>query len=120
MVYELRFRKEAERDLEEIREHYDSILSSLTTKLFKEFFWTMQFIEMEPKLFQERYRGIRIAPMYRFPYGIHYKINGNRIVIYRVLNTKRYLNSNSHNLIRQLWLLQTTQIFYISSRNYIC
>jgi hypothetical protein len=50
----------------------------------------MDFIEDEPGLFQSRYQGIRIAPLYRFPYGIHYKQTGNKIIVYRVLHTKRY------------------------------
>jgi hypothetical protein len=50
----------------------------------------MDFIESEPQLFQVRYRGIRIAPLYLFPYGIHYKETQNKVVVYRVLHTKRY------------------------------
>ena len=90
MTYDLIFRFEAERDLEDIQDYYNKILPSITENFFIEFFETMDFIEDEPKLFQVRYRGIRIAPLYRFPYGIHYKETKNKIIIYRVLHTKRY------------------------------
>lgn len=90
MTYKLIFRTEAEKDLEEIQDYYNKISSSITSNFFKEFFETMDFIEGEPDLFQVRYRGIRIAPMYRFPYGIHYKEANSEIIIYRVLHTKRY------------------------------
>lgn len=90
MIRELIFRAEAEKDLEDIQDYYNDILQSLTEKFFTEFFETMKFIEDTPQLFQVRYRGIRIAPLYRFPYGIHYKETKSKIVIYRVLHTKRY------------------------------
>lgn len=90
MIYELIFRTEAENDLEDIQDYYNKISPSITDNFFAEFFETMDFIEDEPELFQVRYREIRIAPLQRFPYGIHYKETGNKIIIYRVLHTKRY------------------------------
>lgn len=90
MTYKLIFRTEAENDLEDIQDYYNKINPSITDNFFVEFFETMDFIEAEPTLFQVRYRQIRIAPMYRFPYGIHYRENDREIIIYRVLHTKRY------------------------------
>ncbi|GAA3977893.1 type II toxin-antitoxin system RelE/ParE family toxin [Mucilaginibacter dorajii] len=90
MIYEVIFRLKAEKDLEDIQDYYNKILSTLTDKFFLEFFGTMKFVEREPQIFQVRYRGIRIAPLYQFPYGIHYKEAKNKIVVYRVLHTKRY------------------------------
>jgi hypothetical protein len=90
MIYELIFRIAAEKDLSDIEDYYNKILPSITDNFFIEFFETMDFIEDDPKLFQIRYREIRIAPLYRFPYGIHYKQTGNKIIVYRVLHTKRY------------------------------
>ncbi len=90
MSYEIKFRVEAKIDLEEIESYYNKILSKLSDRFFNEFFETLSFIEQNPDLFQVRYRGIRIAPLYKFPYGIHYKENNDTIVIYRILHTKRY------------------------------
>lgn len=90
MSYQLTYTSKAENDLEDIESYYNQISPILTTRFFEEFFDTLQFIENEPKLFQVRYRKIRIAPLYHFPYGIHYKENNNQIVIFRVLHTKRY------------------------------
>ena len=73
MSYQLIFRSEAERDLVDIEIYYDKISTSLTKRFFTEFFETLNFVEHEPQLFQVRYREIRIAPLYQFPYGIHYK-----------------------------------------------
>jgi len=90
MSYVLRFRIEGEHDLEEIQDYYNKINPAITNNFFIEFFETMDFIEDEPKLYQVRYRGIRIAPLHRFPFGIHYRETENDITIYRVLHTKRY------------------------------
>ena len=90
MIMKLIFRAEADRDLDDIKEYYQKISDSVSNNFFKEFFETIAFIEHNPNLFQIRYRGIRIAPLYRYPYGIHYRIIGNDIIIYRVLHTKRY------------------------------
>ena len=90
MNYELVYRIKAENDLIDIETYYNKISPILSDRFFAEFFETLKFIEQEPKLFQERYRKIRIAPLYQFPYGIHYQENKNQIVIFRVLHTKRY------------------------------
>jgi plasmid stabilization system protein ParE len=90
MIYELVFRIKAEKDLADIQNYYNKISPSITDNFFIEFFETMDFIEDTPQLFQIRYREIRIAPLYRFPYGIHYKQSKNKIIVYRVLHTKRY------------------------------
>ncbi|MGZ3943980.1 MAG: type II toxin-antitoxin system RelE/ParE family toxin [Mucilaginibacter sp.] len=90
MTYKLIFRTEAEQDLEDIQDYYNKINPTITDNFFVEFFDTMDFVKNEPQLFQIRYREIRIAPMYRFPYGIHYRENDLEIIVYRVLHTKRY------------------------------
>jgi len=54
MSYVLRFRIEAEHDLEEIQDYYNKINLAITNNFFIEFFETMDFIEDEPKLYQVR------------------------------------------------------------------
>ncbi|MGZ3777586.1 MAG: type II toxin-antitoxin system RelE/ParE family toxin [Mucilaginibacter sp.] len=90
MTYKLIFRTEAEQDLEDIQDYYNKINPIITDNFFVEFFDTMDFVENESQLFQIRYREIRIAPMYQFPYGIHYRETDLEIIVYRVLHTKRY------------------------------
>jgi len=90
MSFELILRHEAEIDLADIQDYYNNISPTITNNFFTEFFETLSFIEQEPQLFQVRYRDIRIAPLYKFPYGIHYREKNNQIIIFRVLHTKRY------------------------------
>lgn len=90
MKYVLKYRHEAETDLEETKAYYGNISQTVVENFFAEFFETISFIQREPTLFQIRYRKIRIAPMYRFPYGVHYFITKDEIIILRVLHYKRY------------------------------
>jgi len=90
MSLQLVFRKSADWDLEDIQDYYNKRSPSITDEFFVEFFETMDFIQDNPQLFQVRYREIRIAPLHKFPYGVHYKETGDKIIIYRVLHTKRY------------------------------
>ena len=76
--------------MSDIEDYYNKIRPALVDQFFEEFFRTMNFIEDEPELYQVRYRGIRIAPMQRFPFGIHYRETENQLIIYRVLHTKRF------------------------------
>jgi hypothetical protein len=63
MNYELIFRIQAEKDLEDIQDYYNAVNLKITDNFFAEFFETMDFIEREPQLFQIRYREVRIAPL---------------------------------------------------------
>lgn len=76
MSFEVIFRVEAKRDLADIETYYDKISEKITAKFFHEFFYTLQFIERTPELFQERYRGIRIAPYTVFP--MEFTISGRK------------------------------------------
>lgn len=90
MSLPLFFRREAEIDLTDIEDYYTEVSIKIRNGFFDEFFRTINFIEQNPKLYQVRYREIRIAPLYRFPYGIHYRITDEKVIIFRVLHTKRY------------------------------
>jgi hypothetical protein len=90
MKREILVRAEARIDLLETKEYYDKISDDITTRFFSEFLETLSFIKSEPKLYQIRYRDIRIAPMHQFPFGIHYIEKGDQVIVLRVLHTKRY------------------------------
>ena len=51
-----------------------------------------ELIQDKPELFQLRYKGIRIAFLTNFPYGVHYIIDDGQVIIIAVLHTKRYFN----------------------------
>lgn len=43
----------------------------------------------DPNLFQKRYKDLRIYFIKRFPYGIHYLLDGDTIKVIGVLHTSR-------------------------------
>ena len=42
-----------------------------------------------PKLFQDKYKSVRVHYIERFPFGIHYLIDGNFIKVIAVFHTAR-------------------------------
>ncbi|MEW4923820.1 type II toxin-antitoxin system RelE/ParE family toxin [Algibacter sp. 2305UL17-15] len=42
-----------------------------------------------PEAFQVRYKNVRIVPLEKFNYSIHYVIKPNEILVYRFLNQKQ-------------------------------
>lgn len=90
MTRSLIFNVIAEKDLASIQEYYNKISSNLTDSFFEELFPKLNLILEDPDLFQIRYRGVRISPLQRFPYGIHYRIKEDKIIVLRILHFKRY------------------------------
>lgn len=84
--YSLQFHIKATSDLQEIELYYDEISVKITKNFFEALSETLNFIEQDPNLFQERYKQIRIATLNKFPYGIHYKITNNNINILRIIH----------------------------------
>jgi toxin ParE1/3/4 len=46
-------------------------------------------IERDPLIFQKRYKNFRIYFIERFPYGIHYLIEGNLVKVFGVFHMSR-------------------------------
>jgi plasmid stabilization system protein ParE len=90
MSLEVIFRSKAKYDLEDIKVHYKNISSKLVSRFSSEFYESLDHIKNNPHLYQVKYRDIRIASLHNFPYGIHYVITLNHIIILRVLHTSRY------------------------------
>jgi toxin ParE1/3/4 len=48
-----------------------------------------KFVQKNPLLSQRRYKNLRIYFIERFPYGIHYFIDGNSIKVLGIFHTSR-------------------------------
>lgn len=46
-------------------------------------------IQRMPSAFQKKYRNVKILFIQRFPYGIHYIVNNNAIIIIGIFHTSR-------------------------------
>lgn len=92
MVYQLVFTSSADGDLNKIKIWYDNISPILTDDLFSELSEEFKIIKKSPQIYQTRYREIRIAFLKRFEYGVHFIVEGKRIIILRILHNKQYFN----------------------------
>jgi toxin ParE1/3/4 len=46
-------------------------------------------IQQNPQLFQKRYKNLHIHFIDRFPFGIHYLVEGNMIRVFGIFHTSR-------------------------------
>lgn len=70
---------------------YHKISPQLSQKFYQDFWDSIGKVKVNPMQFQERYRKIRIAFLNRFPFGIHYLIKDDRIIVLKILHTRRFL-----------------------------
>ena len=89
MSYKLILRQEAERDLVEAYKWYEEKVPGLGSNFMAVIELTLESIQENPVQFPVIYRNVRRALMRRFPYGIFYFLEGERIVVLGVMHTAR-------------------------------
>ena len=89
-MFSIIFSDEAQSDIVESSEYYIEISEDLNDRFLSEVMSTIERIQENPKLHQIRYKNIRIAFAHVFPYGIHFFIDNEKILIVRILHTKRF------------------------------
>lgn len=62
---------------------------NLSREFLNDFARQLQFLKTTPYSFQVRYRGIRALNFEQFNYSIHYKVDEEEVVIYRILNQRQ-------------------------------
>ena len=87
---ELIFQESAVLDFNVGISYYESINTNLSDKFREEVFDYLDSIKNFEKIFQVRYREIRIAPLKKFPYSIHYFTEKNRIVITAIKHQRQF------------------------------
>lgn len=76
-------------DIIEAFDWYNEIDSHLAESLEKYIETGLTTIQNNPNLFQKRYKKIRIHFIRRFPYGIHYFLEGTTIRVIGFFHTSR-------------------------------
>lgn len=89
MKCQVTLRQMARLELSEAKLWYDSQLPGLGEIFLKEADKVLKKLEDSPEIFPLYYRGFRRLMMHRFPYKIFFRVNKNRVIIFRVLHTKR-------------------------------
>lgn len=81
MAYKVRFSNISRENLDRAIEHNSKARSGYGNLLFKEFRSRLRFIKENPYACPIRYEDVRIKPLSRFPYTIHYFIEEGRKTI---------------------------------------
>lgn len=82
-------RREAERDLEDAATWYEEQQLGLGREFLDEVSHTLQLIAEQPDLYPVLHRSTRRALTRRFPFGIYYLPQTNRMVVVAVLHGSR-------------------------------
>jgi toxin ParE1/3/4 len=83
------FIKEALLDVEEIVLWYEDQRKGLSYDFELCLEVGIHEIQRNPDAFQKRYKSVKIRFIQRFPYGIHYIIEKNKIIVLGVFHTSR-------------------------------
>jgi toxin ParE1/3/4 len=84
-------RPEAERDLAEAHDWYESKVTGLGSKFLLAIDAALSSIQHTPELYQIVYKNLRRALIRRFPYGIFYLVQEARIVVISVCTPEEIL-----------------------------
>jgi toxin ParE1/3/4 len=90
MSLDLIVRPEAELDIKDAYVWYDERSQGLGEQFLGAIDKALLLVVREPELFQRVHRSVRRALIHRFPYGIFYTIEPNRIVVFAVMHTARH------------------------------
>ena len=89
MVYSIKLSDESLIDLREANSYYLAISKNLNAQFNTELIIAIDRIGFNPEHFQKRYRNIKIVFTKKFPFGIHYLVDGDVVFIQRIIHQKR-------------------------------
>lgn len=89
MEYNLSITEAAEEDIKQAFLWYEEQKASLGERFEVKILKAMAYIQKKPLSKQIRYGNIRIYFLKKFPYGIHYKVSANQILVVAVFHTAR-------------------------------
>lgn len=89
MAQQLVIRPEAEADIAETYRWYEDQQTGLGVDFLLALDTTFQLIRQNPNLFPKLYKNIRRVLIRRFPYGIFYLEEEDRVVVLAVLHARR-------------------------------
>ena len=89
MKWRIVIRPRAEADLKAARDWYETQRKGLGRDFLAETGITIQRLLQDPELRPEYYRGFRRMLMKRFPYKLFYRIESDRVIVFRVLHAGR-------------------------------
>jgi len=82
-------RPRAEADLQEAKEWFEERRKGLGTSRVVAIRVAVAALRENPNRFPDYYRGFRRVLVRRFPYKVFYRIEGDRVIVFRVLHAKQ-------------------------------
>jgi mRNA-degrading endonuclease RelE of RelBE toxin-antitoxin system len=92
MGYNVIFKEEADFDIFEARQWYESRRLGLGDELLDEIEEYVKILEQDPQIYQVRKRNWHYCPLKRFPYVIVFEIEEQEVLVYAVFNTYQHPN----------------------------
>lgn len=89
MNYEIVVSIAALLDIEEAVKWYENQSFELSKDLTNSFYESLETLEINPFLSSKRYREVRVRYIRRFPYGIHFTIEEDKVKVYGFFHMKR-------------------------------
>lgn len=89
MDYQLSVRKEAEADIVEAFEYYESCRKNLGQAFLQSLEESLHKIQRNPLLYKEIHRQIRRVFISRFPYGIYFVLLENTLLVIGVIHARK-------------------------------
>jgi mRNA-degrading endonuclease RelE of RelBE toxin-antitoxin system len=85
--YKVIFLPSAKKDLRKARAWYKNVNKSLPSRFRMDMNSIVDILQNRPTVFSRRYRDVRVAHLKVFPYGLHYLIDGQNVVVLGVFHT---------------------------------
>ena len=89
MPYALTIRREAEADISEAFQYYESCRPNLGSNFLLCIEGSLSRIQKNPEQYKVVHKRIHRALVNRFPYGIYYTVLGDDVVVLAVLHARR-------------------------------
>jgi toxin ParE1/3/4 len=88
MRYTISIASVAELDIQQAKKHYKTELEGLELQFQMELEAKVEYLKRDAQSIQIRYDDIRICFLNRFPYGIHFQLSVNNVLIVGIYATK--------------------------------
>lgn len=85
----LQIRVLAKNDIQEIVDYYDRLAPKITDKFLDDLYADLELLQGNPNLFQLKYCETRVRYMKKFPFGVHYMVKEDTVIVLAVLHTSR-------------------------------
>lgn len=89
MTYRIFVRKEAEQDIRDSLNYYKRISPKLGHDFVSRTDEIIAQVALNPLLYQPVHRDVRRAFLKQFPVGVFYKVLGDQIIIFAVMDNRR-------------------------------